>query len=267
MQSFPTRLVGSAARSLLLAFCMASCLACATSFPLDTLEVGMTKEQVTEAFGEPRWTTGQELYQAVRLLRKENAEIFERLEAALGASEKDGPMARKLEQLSTQSLRNLEGFVTELDMASREHAAVSIWAYPHEEARWFSYPGSILLLGIPFIADDYLEMREVELLFQGGRLLSWENRVLRSPFQSLLQGQNGYLGYGNQSYGYQAPFPSTNTWLPSKNTSHHGKGHKHHKRHASGYKNESTPSRAPAPKHDHSRGPKNPSRNGSRKHK
>ena len=48
MQSFPTRLVGSVARSLLLAPCLLICLACATPFPLDTLKEGMTMEQATE---------------------------------------------------------------------------------------------------------------------------------------------------------------------------------------------------------------------------
>ena len=40
-------------RSFLLAPCLLICLACATPFPLDNLEEGMTYETVRENFGEP----------------------------------------------------------------------------------------------------------------------------------------------------------------------------------------------------------------------
>ena len=40
-------------RSFLLAPCLLICLACATPFPLDRLEEGMTAETVRENFGEP----------------------------------------------------------------------------------------------------------------------------------------------------------------------------------------------------------------------
>ena len=40
-------------RSFLSAPCLLVCLACATPFPLDTLEEGMTAETVRENFGEP----------------------------------------------------------------------------------------------------------------------------------------------------------------------------------------------------------------------
>ncbi len=40
-------------RSFLLAPCLLICLACATPFPLDSLEKGMTYETVRENFGEP----------------------------------------------------------------------------------------------------------------------------------------------------------------------------------------------------------------------
>ena len=45
-------------RSFLLAPCLLVCLACATPFPLDRLEKGMTYETVREKFGEPdsTWT-------------------------------------------------------------------------------------------------------------------------------------------------------------------------------------------------------------------
>ena len=40
-------------RSFLLAPCLLICLACATSFPIESLEEGMTTEAVRENFGEP----------------------------------------------------------------------------------------------------------------------------------------------------------------------------------------------------------------------
>ncbi len=43
-------------RSFLLAPCLLICLACATPFPLDSLEKGMTYETVRENFGEPEAT-------------------------------------------------------------------------------------------------------------------------------------------------------------------------------------------------------------------
>ena len=42
MRSFPTRLVSSVSRSLLLAPCLLVGLACATPFPIESLEKGMT---------------------------------------------------------------------------------------------------------------------------------------------------------------------------------------------------------------------------------
>ena len=53
MRSFLTRLVGSVPGSLLLPPSLAICLACATPFPLDDLEKGMTTETVRESFGAP----------------------------------------------------------------------------------------------------------------------------------------------------------------------------------------------------------------------
>ena len=52
MRSFPTRLVDSAARVLLLP-CLLLFLACATPFPIESLEEGMRTETVRESFGEP----------------------------------------------------------------------------------------------------------------------------------------------------------------------------------------------------------------------
>ena len=40
-------------RSFFLAPCLLICLACATPFPIDSLEVGMTKVNLREKFGEP----------------------------------------------------------------------------------------------------------------------------------------------------------------------------------------------------------------------
>ena len=56
MRSFLTRLVDSVARSLLLAPCLVVCLACATPFPIENLEEGMTAETVREKFGAPEAT-------------------------------------------------------------------------------------------------------------------------------------------------------------------------------------------------------------------
>ena len=54
-RSFPTRLVDSADRVVLLAPCLLLliCSACATPFPIEDLEEGMTYETVRENFGEP----------------------------------------------------------------------------------------------------------------------------------------------------------------------------------------------------------------------
>ena len=52
VRSFPTRLVDSAARVLLLP-CLLLFLACATPFPIESLEEGMRTETVRESFGEP----------------------------------------------------------------------------------------------------------------------------------------------------------------------------------------------------------------------
>ncbi len=127
MRSFLTRLANSLTRTLLLVPCLLICLACATPFPLENLEKGMTMEQATEAFGEPSSTNAEELSEAVQLLQKENDRFYERLESAVDLSETRGPVARKLEQLSTRTLRSLERFVAELDEASGEQGVRSTW--------------------------------------------------------------------------------------------------------------------------------------------
>jgi hypothetical protein len=48
-----TRLVDSPARIVLLVPCLLICLACATPFPIEKLQEGMTTEMVREKFGEP----------------------------------------------------------------------------------------------------------------------------------------------------------------------------------------------------------------------
>jgi hypothetical protein len=53
MRSFPTCLVDSATWTVLLAPCLLICVACATPFPIENLEEGMTTETVRENFGEP----------------------------------------------------------------------------------------------------------------------------------------------------------------------------------------------------------------------
>ena len=136
LRSFLTRLVSSAPRSLLLAPGLLICLACATPFPLDNVEVNMTMAQATEAFGEPSSTNMGELRQAVELLQKENARIFELLESAVDQSETHGPAARKIAESSTQALGSLEGLVAELDEAPGGQGVVSTWVYPHEEVAW-----------------------------------------------------------------------------------------------------------------------------------
>ena len=54
LRSFLTRLVDPAARAVLLVPCLLICLACATPFPFENLEEGMTAETVSERFGAPR---------------------------------------------------------------------------------------------------------------------------------------------------------------------------------------------------------------------
>lgn len=53
MGSFLTRFVDSAARAFLLIPCLLICLSCATPFPIERLEEGMTADSVREAVGEP----------------------------------------------------------------------------------------------------------------------------------------------------------------------------------------------------------------------
>ncbi len=53
MRSSLTRLVDSITRVVLLAPCLLICLACATPFPFEKLEKGMTTEAVRQEFGEP----------------------------------------------------------------------------------------------------------------------------------------------------------------------------------------------------------------------
>ena len=136
VRPFPTQLVDSVTRAVLLAPCLLICSACVTPFPLDNLEVNMTMAQATEAFGEPSSTNMGELRQAVELLQKESARIFELLESAVDQSETRGPAARKLEESSTQALGSLEGLVAELDEAPGGQGVVSTWVYPHEEVAW-----------------------------------------------------------------------------------------------------------------------------------
>ncbi len=200
VRSFPTRFPNSLTRTVLLVPCLLICLACVTPFPLENLEKGMTMERATEAFGEPSSTNTEELSEAVRLLQKENGRIYERLESAVDLSETRGPVARKLEQLSTRTLRSLERFVAELDEASGEQGVRSTWVYPHEEFSWMPQVGVV--------------KKEVELLFDGNKLVSWETRRLPSVPTT-------------GTYIYRDPFPSTMTF-PSKDHRHHKKGHTHH---------------------------------------
>jgi len=214
--------MSSAPRVVLLPPCLLLllCSACVTPFPLDNLKVDMTMAEATEAFGEPSSTSMEELAQAVELLQKENARVYERLESAVDLSEPLGPVAQRLEESSAQALRRLEEFIAELDDASSEHGAVSTWVYPHEEAKWFSYPLAILLFGMPFWGDDHLEKQQVDLLFEGNKLASWKKRVVRTAFK----------GWGEGQGVYHDPFPSTtfHQYQSKKDRKHHKKGHKHH---------------------------------------
>ena len=200
-----TRLVKSVTRVVLVAPCLLLlilvCSACVT-FPLNKLEVGMTMTQATEAFGEPSSTSIGELHQAVQLLQSDNARIYKRLESAVELSETRGLVARRLEELATRTLHTLERFVAELDAASGEQGIRSIWVYPHKEFDW--------------IALD-IAKKEVELLFEGNELVSWETRSAPSVPST-------------GTYFYQSPYPSTMTF-PSKDSAHHAKGHKHHHGH------------------------------------
>ena len=108
VRSFVTRFPNSLIDVVLLAPCLLICLACVTPFPLENLEKGMTMQQATEAFGEPSSTNTKKLSEAVKLLQKESDRIYERLESAVDVSETRGPLARELEQSSTETLRNLK---------------------------------------------------------------------------------------------------------------------------------------------------------------
>ncbi len=183
MRSFLTRFPNSFIGVVLLIPCLLICLACATPFPIESLEKGMTMEQATEAFGEPSSTNTEELSEAVQLLQKENDRTYERLESAVELSETRGSVARELEQSSTETLRRLERFVAELDEASSEQGVRSTWVYQYKENNW--------------IGGSLLEKHEVELLFDGNKLVSWETRRLPST---------------TGTYFYQSPFPSTMTF-------------------------------------------------------
>ena len=50
VRSFLTRLANSVTRTVLLIPCLLICLACATPFPIEDLEEGMTDETVRESF-------------------------------------------------------------------------------------------------------------------------------------------------------------------------------------------------------------------------
>ena len=58
LRSFLTRLVDSATAVVILIPCLLVCLACATPFPVENLEEGVTDETVREKFGAPEamWT-------------------------------------------------------------------------------------------------------------------------------------------------------------------------------------------------------------------
>ena len=56
MRSFLTRVVSFVTRSILLAPCLLICLSCATPFPFEKLEEGLTAESVRAEFGAPRAT-------------------------------------------------------------------------------------------------------------------------------------------------------------------------------------------------------------------
>ena len=58
MRSFLTRLVDSVTRTVLLVPCLLICLACATPFPFESLEEGMTADTVRERFGDPEAMEG-----------------------------------------------------------------------------------------------------------------------------------------------------------------------------------------------------------------
>ena len=62
MRSCLTRLVISVTRMVLVVPCLLICLACATPFPFEKLEEGMTTEAVRQEFGEPDSTATVLLY-------------------------------------------------------------------------------------------------------------------------------------------------------------------------------------------------------------
>ena len=110
-----------------------------------------------------------------------------------------GPVARKLEQLSTRTLRTLERIVAELNEASGEQDVRSTWVYPHEEEV------SAWRIALAIFTPVPIEKQQVELLFEGNKLVSWETRA--AP---VVPTTSAY-GYQNS---YQDPFPSM-TFPPS----------------------------------------------------
>ncbi len=89
MARFLTRLANSVTRVVLVAPCLLTC-SCATSFPLDELEVGMTMEQTIEAFGEPSSRGLDECW--TRRAADPPSVVWRRCEA-VGESETLGPVA------------------------------------------------------------------------------------------------------------------------------------------------------------------------------
>ena len=60
MRSFLTRLVNSVTRVVLPVPCLLICLACATPFPFEKLDKGMTTEAAREKFGAPERITARQ---------------------------------------------------------------------------------------------------------------------------------------------------------------------------------------------------------------
>ena len=197
MQSFPTRLVGSVARVALVTPCLLIGLACATPFPIENLEPGMTAESLRENFGEPRsvgmWPVESE----------------------------PGDLLLSFDTTTTS------------------------WTYVHEMQDWFStfitstvfLPHCALLTavtmpfgvdhdhwcsiggkGIPTVAEG-----TVVLYFEEENLVRWA--VIEPDWLARY-----FSGNGSSGYTYRDPFPSTMPF-PTKDSTHHDRGHKHHHGH------------------------------------
>ena len=214
VRSFLTRLVDSSARSILFAPCLLICLACATPFPIENLEEGMTTETVRENFGTP-----------------------EAIETEPGG----------VESSWTYIHEELEPYpVTDQPMPGRVVVA-SIWGVPL--LWWFAFVDLISddlrldcghAMGRTLMAKCYLtgenwnqvwvSRAPVVLQFEGEKLVRWE--VLPDIRNFDFGAGSGYSGFSQQSMFDDSKLERESRQrieALEKDFKHHQyRGHKHH---------------------------------------